>query len=211
MEYKNFSERNEYANRRLQEWEVNQNPIAEFDKWFKNTVKHNVFQPDAFAVSSVSSSGKPSSRIVLLKEYSQLGYCFFSNYNSRKGIEFEHNSQVAALFYWAELEQQIRIEGTVVKLTTEKSDEYFASRSHESQIASIISDQSQVIENRELLHSKFDEYMQRNAKPLRPATWGGYCIVPDYFEFWQGAPHRLNDRICYEKQAAGWKIYRLAP
>jgi pyridoxamine 5'-phosphate oxidase len=166
-----------------------------------------------FPLSSTVDKGKPKSRIVLIKGIEDNGVVFYTNYESDKGVEMEHNPNVSICFFWSELERQVRIEGRAEKISREESKAYFESRPLMSQIGAWTSNQSEIIENREQLEAKFEELKQRFADgevPL-PDYWGGYYVEPHRFEFWQGRASRLHDRICYEKDGESWNIFRLSP
>ena len=164
-------------------------------------------------LATADNKARPSVRVVLLKGISNKGITFFTNYKSRKGKELLQNSSAALLFYWRELERQVRIEGKIKKISRAESQKYFDSRPVESRIAAWASEQSKKIPDRKYLENKFDEFEQRffDKKIPLPPDWGGFRLVPDYFEFWQGRENRLHDRICYKKSKRSWKIFRLAP
>jgi pyridoxamine 5'-phosphate oxidase len=205
--------RKSYMKDSLSEEDVQKNPIDQFDIWFDQARHAELPEPNAMTVASVDADGKPSARIVLIKEVNHQGFVFFTNYESRKGQALTHNPQAALLFFWPELERQIRIEGTVEKLSEEASDAYFHSRPLDSRIGAWASPQSQVISGRSILVAKAAEYALKFAlNPPRPPHWGGFRVKPQALEFWQGRPSRLHDRIRYTQQAYGmWKIERLAP
>ena len=169
------------------------------------------FEANAMVLSTVSTVGFPSSRMVLLKEYSNAGFVFFSNYNSRKGMELASNKQVSILFFYEQLQRQIRIEGQVEKLSNQENDDYFYSRPLESQYGAMVSPQSRAIDNKEALEDAVEELIKSNKKPQRPASWGGYIVKAINFEFWQGRPNRLHDRICYELNNKIWHKIQIAP
>jgi pyridoxamine 5'-phosphate oxidase len=197
----------------LDEKDVNANPFLQFAKWFEEAVGAQVIDPNAMTVCSATKEGKPSARIVLLRNFSESGFVYYTNYNSRKGTEIEKNPNCALLFFWPELERQIRIEGIVKKQTFEESDLYFNSRPRESKISAWTSEQSKVIANREALNEKYEilnkKYPDENVP--RPPYWGGYVLKPISIEFWQGRPNRLHDRILYTLENNNWKIERLSP
>ncbi len=189
-------------------------PIRQFQKWLDDAVSANVPQPDTMVLATASADGEPAARIVLLKQVDERGFLFYTNYNSRKGWELTSNPLAALVFFWAELNRQVRIEGTVVQIPTEESDVYFATRPRDSQISSITSAQSEPIESRDELDRRFDELKrQYEGKPVpRPPHWGGYRVKPESVEFWQSRFARLNDRILYVRQEDGtWESTRLQP
>ncbi len=189
------------------------NPIKQFSKWFKKAIKVGVDEPNAMALATSTKKGKPSVRFVLLKGIDASGFCFYTNYKSRKGNELSKNSQVACSIYWPELAQQVRIEGRVAKLTDKESNEYFYSRPRGAQISAWVSKQSRVVRSREQLISetiKYEEKFKIKNVP-RPEYWGGYRIIPNSIEFWQGQKNRLHDRILYRLRGRTWKVSRLSP
>lgn len=185
------------------------NPLSIFKKWFIEAEKHKLQEANAVVLSTIGVNKYPQSRIVLIKSFSEKGFVFFTNYLSYKGKEIEKNPYVSLLFFWQSLERQVRINGIVNKITSEESDEYFYSRPIDSQYAAMVSKQSQILESRQKLLQEFGKTKKANSK--RPEHWGGYIVIPQYFEFWQGMPSRLHDRLVYEKTANGWKNYRLYP
>jgi pyridoxamine 5'-phosphate oxidase len=206
--------RQDYVLGNLSESDVDHDPIRQFKRWFDEAIHSEVIEPNAMVLSTVSSDYRPSSRIVLLKDIVEDGLAFFTNYESRKGEDMKANPHVALLFFWPELQRQIRIEGVIEFVDAADSDEYFQSRPKSSRIGAIASPQSQEIPNRSFLETKVAElthlYEESDLVP-RPAHWGGYLLKPIYFEFWQGRASRLHDRIVYKKIADSWKITRLAP
>lgn len=168
---------------------------------------------NAMVVSSVDASGQPHSRVVLLRGVNEEGLKFYTNYSSHKGQELEQNNKVALNFFWPTVERQVRVEGELHKLSEAESDAYFNSRPRESQIGAWVSPQSSIIESREILNERFREFTDKfEGHPVpRPAHWGGYIIRPNYYEFWQGRPNRLHDRLAYRLQDGAWKINRMAP
>ncbi|MGV6860258.1 MAG: pyridoxamine 5'-phosphate oxidase [Putridiphycobacter sp.] len=188
-------------------------PMLMFKKWYQTAHEKNCPSPHAMSISTVDENGQPSSRTVYLKEILEEGFVFYTNYQSKKGQNLANNPKIAALFFWGCTEQQVRIEGEVVKVPEELSDDYFASRPRISQIGAWASEQSSEIENREVLEEKVKFYEKKfpNKVP-RPPHWGGYLIQPKYLEFWQGRLGRLHDRICYQlDKNQKWEITRIAP
>ncbi len=202
-----------YTLSELSENEVDNDPFKQFIQWLDIAINEEVEEPNAMVLSTVSSDSKPSSRVVLLKGVGDEGFIFYTNYLSKKGTDLAYNNNASLVFFWPELERQVRIEGSVRKASPEFSDEYFNKRPGESKIGAIISPQSQIIPNRDFLLEKKrkleEEVAKNNLK--RPNYWGGYILSPDLFEFWQGRPNRLNDRIQYNLEDNCWKIVRLAP
>lgn len=206
--------RKEYKLKSLMEEEVQANPFDQFKLWWEEAIHSNIDEVNAMTLATNNSNGKPSARIVLLKDFTEQGFTFYTNYESKKGKELKDNGYAALVFFWAALERQVRIEGTVLKVDKEFSQSYFKSRPKASQIAALVSPQSQVIVNRAWLDEKEKEltikYVQEEV-PC-PAYWGGYIVKPIMIEFWQGRASRLHDRIQYSLQKNKvWKIERLAP
>ena len=187
-------------------------PFTQFGKWMDDAIKAELPEPTAMNLATVGSNGRPSARIVLLKNFDENGFVFFSNYESRKGHELAEAQWAALTFHWVELERQVRIEGHVVKVDAAVSDAYFASRPIKSRIGAIASAQSEKIDSREALEKAFaDAERQFGDNPPRPANWGGYVIVPEMVEFWQGRRSRLHDRLVFQRQFGGWHVERLSP
>lgn len=205
--------RQEYMRERLDESDVARDPVTQFSKWFDEAVNARMPMVNAMTLASVSAAGQPSARIVLLKGVDQAGFVFYTNYESRKGRELADNPRAALLFYWIELEREVRIEGNVTKVTARESDEYFSSRPLGSRFAAIVSPQSRIVTDRAVLEARYAEIeKQAGGNPLRPASWGGYRVAPEVVEFWQGRSNRLHDRLQYRLDAGGnWIIERLAP
>ena len=188
-------------------------PYSLFKLWFDDANKSGVLLPEAVSVSSVGDNGQPSSRMVLLKEYNNDGFVFYTNYASRKSHELSENDKVALLFHWGVLQRQIRIEGCVEKVSAEQSAQYFHSRDRGSQIGAWASKQSSKIQTDDELAQRVDYYTKKFAGkdvPL-PDFWGGWRVKPNYIEFWQGRANRLHDRVCFEKSASSWKNFKLQP
>lgn len=205
--------RKEYVTSGLKKSTVSDDPMAQFSSWFSDAVAYPCYQPNGIALATADASGLPSLRMVLLKEFSEDGFIFFTNYESRKGRELSENPNAAMLLYWQELHRQVRIEGPVKKLSRAASEAYFQTRPHLSQISAHTSQQSRVIENRRVLEKMFQELINRypeNAVPA-PDYWGGFCLEPVRMEFWQGQENRLHDRILYQKTTMGWQKERLSP
>jgi pyridoxamine 5'-phosphate oxidase len=201
-------------NKELDKLNVDADPIKQFHVWYEEAEHAGITLPNAMTLATATRDGVPSARVVLLKKVDEKGFVFFTNYNSRKSVELLHNPRAALVLHWQPLERQVRIEGTIEKVSDDESDEYFHLRLRESQIGAIVSPQSEVVENREELERKVKE-LQRTyeGKTIpRPSYWGGYRVIPARIEFWQGREARLHDRIVYERSKdAVWKIFRLAP
>ncbi|MDX1941577.1 MAG: pyridoxamine 5'-phosphate oxidase [Saprospiraceae bacterium] len=207
--------RQDYRLASLEISDVKAHPVDQFEKWFQEALNAGVPEPNAMTLATCTSEGRPSARIVLLKSFDEQGFSFYTNYNSRKGQDFTQNPYAALVFWWVELERQVRIEGRVEKVLPEQSIEYFQSRPKGSQIGAWASPQSQVIADRAELEQKVaalqEQYEKSEVLP-RPEHWGGYLVRPDLLEFWQGRSNRLHDRIQYRLQEdKNWKIERLAP
>ncbi len=206
--------RREHVMGSLSEADTNPDPIEQFRVWFGDALAAGLLQPNAMTLSTVDADGRPNARVVLLKGFDESGFVFYTHRTSRKGEELAANPHAALTFFWDSLERQIRIQGSVEWTTDAESDEYFQSRPRGSQLGALISKQSAVIANREVLEQSLAELTAKvGDEPLqRPATWGGYRIVPTEFEFWQGRPSRLHDRIRYTlTRHSGWLRERLSP
>ncbi|MCW8817292.1 MAG: pyridoxamine 5'-phosphate oxidase [Ignavibacteriaceae bacterium] len=205
--------RREYKLNKLTEESVHRNPFKQFEIWFDLVLKMDFVEPNAMILATADNKFKPSLRVVLLRGISSKGITFFTNYYSRKGKELLQNSSAALLFYWRELERQVRIEGKIIKISRAECQKYFDTRPVESRIAAWASEQSKEIPNREYLEKRFKLFKKKfsGEKIPVPQYWGGFRLAADYFEFWQGRENRLHDRICYKKSKRSWKIFRLAP
>lgn len=206
--------RKEYAKASLDTSIVDKDPIVQFETWFREALKAEVEEPNAMHLATVNSAGRPSGRIVLLKGVENKKFIFYTNYQSRKGLELEQNPACALTFFWTALERQVRIEGIAERVSADNSDTYFHSRPRGSQLGAWASPQSTPIENRKILEERAQQMEKKfeNATTIpRPHQWGGYQIDPYLIEFWQGRPNRLHDRIEYTKTDGVWKILRLAP
>lgn len=206
--------RQHYALESLSKSDVRPDPVAQFAFWFEEAQNSQMLEPNAMTLATASPDGRPSARTVLLKDYGNQGFTFFTNYESQKGAELLANPRAALLFTWLELQRQIRIEGRVEKIDPETSLAYFQSRPRESQIGAWASPQSHVIADRETLkklESEVEVKFSGLEKLPLPPNWGGYRVIPEAFEFWQGRMSRLHDRILYTREGDAWKIERLAP
>lgn len=205
--------RREYARARLDEASVNPDPLVEFARWFDEALRAQVLEPNAMTLATATSDGAPSARTVLLKGFDQRGFVFFTDYRSRKGGELDHNPRAALVFYWGELERQVRITGTVERTSVQESEAYFQTRPLGSRLGAWVSHQSSVIPSREPLESglrAIKERFSRDEVPL-PPHWGGYRVRPQEIEFWQGRENRLHDRIRYVRDGERWRVERLSP
>lgn len=205
--------RRDYSRSILNDDSLPDDPFEQFRIWMDDALSSGISDPTAMIVSTCPENNRPSSRVVLLKDFSSEGFVFYTNYHSRKAREFAENPNLSLLFYWPIFERQIRIEGKAKKLSATLSDHYFSQRPRQSQIATWVSEQSSVIPDRTFLENKFKEAETKfKSSPVsRPENWGGVLVVPDYFEFWQGRDSRLHDRLCYERNSGNWEIKRLAP
>ena len=205
--------RQDYRMASLSESDVAADPILQFQKWFSEAVNAKLYEPNVMTFATADSDGKPSARIVLLKGFDEQGFVFYTNYESKKAQDLVENPQAALVFFWAELERQVRIEGIVSKVDKEISEAYFQSRPIGSQIGAIASAQSSVLTDRSILEERVAELTaQYEGKTIpKPEHWGGYLVEPKHIEFWQGRSSRLHDRITYDYTDGSWKINRLAP
>lgn len=206
--------REEYTKAELIESNMDLNPLLQFKVWFENAVEAKVNEPNAMHLATINEHNRPSGRIVLLKYFNESGFSFFSNYNSNKGKDLARNSFACITFFWPELERQVRIEGEIWKLSEAESEKYFAERPRKSQIGALASAQSETVANREVLERNFDvienEYLDKTIP--KPLHWGGYILMPNYYEFWQGRRSRLHDRLIYKAtEGSIWQMERLSP
>jgi pyridoxamine 5'-phosphate oxidase len=205
--------RKEYTSAGLVEDDVDPDPIVQFHNWFEKVIEADLHEPNAMTFATASREGGPSARIVLLKGYDERGFVFYTNYEGRKARELEANPLCALLFYWGELERQVRVEGRASRIPGEESDAYFSSRPRGSRLGAWASEQSQPVEDRNVLEERVRaleaEYEGREIP--RPPFWGGYRVEPEIVEFWQGRENRLHDRIVYRRTGEGWKMERLQP
>jgi pyridoxamine 5'-phosphate oxidase len=214
MDEKTAEIRKEYTQKALMESGIEADPVRQFNMWWHEALEARIIEVNAMTLATASADGMPSARTVLMKEFSEKGFTFFTNYNSFKGQQLSENPKACLLFFWKELERQVRITGIVEKLSSEESNAYFQSRPRASQLGAVVSPQSQVIESRQWLDEEYKEIFKQyeNTTVQRPLHWGGYIVRPVIIEFWQGRPGRLHDRIQYTLlENGGWKIERLAP
>lgn len=214
MKKQNISDiRKEYNLKHLGKNDINPNPLKQFELWFNEALNSQCLEPNAMTLATSTFERKPSARIVLLKDFGDHGFTFFTNYESKKGRQILQNPYGALVFFWAELERQIRIEGNIIRVSEKDSDRYFYSRPEKSKIGTWASPQSHVIPNRKYLESLKSDYQEEFAGKTikRPPNWGGYSLIPNLYEFWQGRPSRLHDRIQFTFLNGEWIIERLAP
>lgn len=205
--------RKEYSDRGLKREDMAADPVDQFATWFQQATEMGVHEPNAMTLATVDETGMPYQRTVLLKIFDGEGFVFFTNYGSRKAKQLAENPKASLLFPWLILERQVIIQGTVEKVSTAESLKYFSSRPRESQIGAWVSNQSEVISSRKFLMQKLSEIREKFSQgeiPL-PSFWGGYRVIPQNIEFWQGGPARIHDRFLYQREGAGWKIDRLSP
>jgi len=213
MKRKSNNSNNDTSEMILDEGNIRPDPFEQFHKWYRQAMRDNVQEPDVMALATVGISGQPSCRMVLLKSYDDHGLTFFTNYKSEKANHLKLNNKAALTFYWKEQQRQVRIEGKVKKLPGRISSEYFNTRPYDSRINACISPQSRIIPDRIFLEESRETFIAGLGvkQPTRPEYWGGYLLVPDMFEFWQGRPSRLHDRFRFLKTGNIWKHIRLAP
>jgi pyridoxamine 5'-phosphate oxidase len=205
--------RREYTREALAEADVDADPVVQFGRWFEQATQSGLLEPHAMTLATATPDGRPSARMVLLRGFDERGFCFYTNYQSRKGEELAANPRAALVFWWDKLERQVRIEGRVERTSRAESEAYFASRPPGSQLSAAVSPQSRVIEDRATLERRVAELattMPDGRLPL-PELWGGYRLVPEVVELWQGRPNRLHDRLRYRRAGDTWKLERLAP
>jgi pyridoxamine 5'-phosphate oxidase len=205
--------RREYARARLDERDVDPDPLVQFHKWFDDARRAELPEPNAMTLATATPAGVPSARMVLLKAADERGFTFFTDYRSRKGQELEANPHAALVFFWGELERQVRITGTVSRVSREETEAYFRTRPRESRLGAWTSHQSKVLAGRETLEARLREMAARHPgdEVPTPPYWGGYLLKPDALEFWQGRESRLHDRVRYQREAGSWRIERLSP
>ena len=206
--------RKEYRKESLLEKDMYDHPLQQFHQWWQQAIDSKIEEVNAMTLATVDDKGCPAARIVLLKGYDEKGFVFFTNYESDKGKEIAANNNVCLVFFWKELERQVRVTGKAIKISSEESDDYFNSRPFESRVGAWSSNQSCQITSREELKKNFEAASLRFSKEaiFRPSHWGGYVVDPQSIEFWQGRPNRLHDRILYEKDDIGrWRFVRLSP
>jgi len=205
--------RREYESEGLLEADMDPNPFAQFTQWFAGVLEAGIDEPNAFVIATADSRSRPSARAVLMKEFGEQGLVFYTGLRSRKSLDIEGNPRGAATFVWTPLHRQVRFEGQMVAVPDASADQYFATRPRGAQVAAHASEQSRVVVSRESLERRFAELATEfDGEPIpRPETWGGWRLVPETVEFWQGRPNRFHDRILYRRDGEGWSMQRLAP
>jgi pyridoxamine 5'-phosphate oxidase len=205
--------RREYHREALAEADVDADPVVQFGRWFEQAEQGGLLEPHAMTLATATPDGRPSARMVLLRGFDERGFCFYTNYQSRKGDELAANPRAALVFWWDKLERQVRIEGRVERTSRAESEAYFSSRPPGSQLSAAASPQSRVIDGRATLERRVTELAtgQRDGQVPLPEFWGGYRLAHEVVEFWQGRPNRLHDRLRYRRAGSGWKLERLAP
>lgn len=205
--------RHDFSKMEFDESHAQPDAINQFESWFRHAVDSKVNEPNAFVLSTVGEGNRPSARVLLLRDFNESGFVFYTNYNSRKGKEIEKNPNACMTFFWPELERQVRVEGKLMRQNAAGSDEYFAMRPRSSRLGAWASPQSASLPNRKVLDESLAGMEKRfeGQEVPRPEWWGGYILQPDSIEFWQGRPNRLHDRLLYTRAGFEWKISRLAP
>ena len=206
------SQRREYNGGVLLDESMPKDPLTQFTLWIEDAINRKISDATAMSLATIGANNRPQSRMVLLKKYDKKGFIFFGNYSSPKGLSLKYCSYAALLFYWGPVSRQVRVEGMVSKVSPKESDEYFASRPYESQLASVLFQQSEVISHRSVLEDAYNkQYNSKQKNVQRKEDWGGWRLIPDKFEFWQGREFRLHDRFEYLLHNNSWKIQRLSP
>ena len=204
--------RQEYMRAGLSEAQADANPLLQFERWFEDSLRAKLPLPNAMTLATVTSAGAPSARIVLLKGVERGGFVFYTNYLSRKGRELDKSARACLLLLWSDLERQVRIDGVVEKVTPAESDAYYATRPLGARLSAWASAQSEKVDSRKVLETSMEETKRRYAQsPPRPPHWGGYRVMPQAIEFWQGRADRLHDRLLYRREGDSWAIERLSP
>jgi pyridoxamine 5'-phosphate oxidase len=205
--------RREYARTGLHESDAHRDPIEQFRRWFDEALSANLYEPNAMTLATATRAGRPSARVVLLKGFDERGFVFYTNYEGRKGRELEENPYCALVFYWGELERQVRVEGWASRISREESDAYYRRRPRGSQLGARASTQSRPVVEREALEGRLRELEREyeGREVSRPDFWGGYRVEPEEIELWQGRENRLHDRLVYRRSGEGWEIQRLQP